>query len=304
LQLKAIESALKLYAERNVTRASAELFITQQGLSRQLRALEEELGVVLFERSRSGLVPTAICERLMPRFKAMQEEYLAAKREIEAHSRGRGRPALPVAFAIGLSHCLDTDFIFDYQKSRREAGIAIEEWSQPACVKKLLSGELELAFLVDPFDRRLVKGIPLAEDYMFAALHRDHPLAASDKPMPFALLDGEDIITGAPDNALRGLFDHFCALTGIKPRIIVSSSYSLNFANAMREDAGIVTVTSRMAASLANPDLVVRRLLTPKPGLMYLCHAAKAPASRERSALIRYVKDYFDATPMARFKED
>jgi DNA-binding transcriptional LysR family regulator len=156
---------------------------------------------------------------------------------------------------------------------------------------------------VNPFDKSLFRSFPLAEDYMFAAIHRDHPLAAVDTPLDFSALDGERIITGAPDNALRALFDHFCALAGIEPQVIVSSSYSLNFANAMSENVGITTVTSAMAARITNPDIVIRRLLTPEPGVMYCCTPLNAGREKERSALLRYVRNYFETTPMHRFKE-
>lgn len=303
MQVKHIESFLRLCGEGNMTRASEGLHITQQGLSRQLRSLEEELGVVLFERSKSGLSPTEICGKLFPHLKRMHEEYEAALGVIEAARRSEARSPLAIAFAIGISHCLNTDFLFDYQKSRKEANLEIGEWSQAACLRKLLEGELELAFLVNPPEDPRLSSIPLAEDYMFAAIHRDNPLAREDGPMDFALLDGERIITGSPDNALRGLFDRFCELSGIRPRIIVASSYSLDFVNAMREDAGIATVTSAMAARIANPDIVVRRLLTPERGVMHASMPRRARREKELSALLRYIKRYFETTPMRRFKE-
>lgn len=302
MQMKFIESFLRLYREANMSRASAQLYITQQGLSRQIQALEKELGVSLFQRSKSGVTPTEICIKLYPHFQAMHDEYSSIVNSA-AEYRREGLPSLPIAFAVGLSNCINTDFIFDYQKKHREINMQIEEWSQGVCIQKLLTGELELAFLVNPFDERLFNITPLAEDYMFAAIHKDHPLAAEDTPIPFVLLDGENIITGSPENALRGMFDHFCALTNIRPRVIVSSSYSLSFANAMTENAGIVTVTSAMAAKITNPDIVIRRLLTPEPGRMFLCTPFRPKREKELKALTEYIFNYFATADMSRFKE-
>jgi DNA-binding transcriptional LysR family regulator len=303
MQIQFIESFLQLYKDRNITKASAKLFITQQGLSRQIRSLERELNVSLFDRSRSGVSPTDICEEVFPHLRKVHEEYLAAARTIEASLQAAGKNSVRIAFAIGISNCVNTDFLFDYQKAHKDVRIEIEEWAQPVCVEKLLNGELELAFLVNPIDQKLLRCVPLAEDYMFAAIHRDHPLAAADTPLEFSQLDRENIITGSPDNALRRLFDRYCELTGIKPRIIVSSSYSLNFVNAMTENAGIATVTSAMAARITNPAIVIRRLLTPEPGVMYCCVPLRVERDKERLSVFRYIKDYFETTPMDRFKE-
>lgn len=304
MQIAFIDSLLELCRERNMTKASERLCITQQGLSRQVQAIERELDVALFERSRAGVAPTEICDRIRPHLERIHEEYGLVLQAIEAARQGEAEGSLSIAFAIGLSHCIDTDFIFEYQKAHRELSIGIGEWSQSACIQKLLLGELDLAFLVNPDAAGRFNAYPLAEDYMFAAIHRDHPLAATDKPMEFSLLDGENIITGSPDNALKELFDRLCALAGIRPRIIVASSYSLAFVNSMTENVGIATVTTAMARRITNPDIVLRRLLTPEAGIMYCCTPLHAMRERERAALLRYVRNYFETTPMPRFKED
>jgi len=304
MQIAFIASLLELCREQNMTKASEKLCITQQGLSRQVQAIERELDVALFERSRNGVAPTEICERIRPHLERIQEEYDLVLKDIEAARHGEAEGSLSIAFAIGISHCLDTDFIFEYQKSHRELSIEIGEWSQPACIQKLLAGELDLAFLVNPDATGRFNAYPLAEDYMFAAIHRDHRLAAVDSPMEFSLLDGENIITGSPDNALKELFDRYCVLAGIAPRVIVSSSYSLAFVNAMTENVGIATVTTAMARRITNTDIVFRRLLAPEPGIMYCCTPLHAKRGRERAALLRYVRHYFETTPMPRFKED
>ena len=237
-----------------------------------------------------------------PHFQKMYDEYAAVLETIDAAGKEE-KKSLSIAFAYGLSNCINTDFIFDYQKEHTEINMKIEEWSQSICIQKLLKGELQLAFLVTPIDQKLFRSFSLAEDYMFAAIHKNHPLAAEDTPFDFSRLDGEKIITGAPENALREMFDYFCEVTNISPRIIVSSSYSLNFVNAMTENAGIATVTSAMARRITNPDIVIRRLLTPEPGLMYCCTPHQTKCGKELTGLLRYVKRYFENMPEKRFKE-
>ena len=60
--LRAFEAAARL---RSVSQAAAELHVTHGAVSRQLRALEEELGLVLFERDGRGIRPNAAGHRLL-----------------------------------------------------------------------------------------------------------------------------------------------------------------------------------------------------------------------------------------------
>ena len=71
MQIKIVHSFLELYKTGNISRTSSQLYMTQQGLSRQIKALEEELGVILFIRNSDGVTPTEICDKLYPYFADM-----------------------------------------------------------------------------------------------------------------------------------------------------------------------------------------------------------------------------------------
>lgn len=300
MQMKFLPSFLILYEERNFSKASARLYITQQGLSRQIQAFESSLDVTLFVRSRHGVVPTPICEALYPVFRHMQDEYEKAVALIE-DSKKQGGKCISVAFAQGISNGGSAEFIFDYQKLHPEMHIEITESTQPVCIQRLLDREIDIAFLVSPIDTAMFNTLTLSEGYMYAAMHKTHPLASGTEPLDFSLMDGENIITGSHQNALRGIFDHFCRLTNIHPHIIVSSNYSLTYVNAMVDNIGIATVTATMARQITNPDIRFRRLLTPEPAYVYCCTPYIKP-EKEISALLGYIKRHFELEPLPRLE--
>jgi len=300
LQMKFLPSFLTLYEERNFSKASAKLYITQQGLSRQIQAFESSLDVVLFERSRHGVVPTPICEALYPVFLRMQEEYESAVSLIAEGKKQNGK-CISVAFAQGISNGGSAEFIFDYQKLHPEINIEITESPQPVCIQKLLDREVDMAFLVTPIDGAMFSATALSEGCMYAAMHKTHPLASGNAPIDFSLLDGENIITGSHQNALRGIFDHFCRLTNIHPHIIVSSNYSLNYVNAMVDNIGIATVTASMALQITNPDIRIHRLITPEPAYIYCCTPYIKP-EKEISTLLCYIRQHFELEPLPKLE--
>lgn len=299
--MKFIASFLTLYEEQNFSKASAKLYITQQGLSRQIQALEDELDVLLFERSKQGVLPTAIGETLYPVFRSMHEEFEKALFIVDENKK-QNRKCISVAFAQGISNSGSAEFIFDYQKLHPEINIEILESTQPVCIKKLVDREVDMAFLVNPIDKALFNAVTLSEGYMYAAMHKTHPLAEGNAPIEFSMLGNENIITGSQQNALRGMFDYFCRLTNIHPHIIVSSNYSINYVNAMTENIGIATVTCAMALQITNPDIRFHRLLTPEPGYVFCCTPHNVKLEKEISALRSYVKRHFELEPLAKLE--
>lgn len=297
MQLKVIESFIYLYQERNISKASEKLYISQQGLSRQIQTLESELGVVLFNRSNSGVEPTAVCKLLYSHYKKMYDEYLCTMSTLNDYKKKISN-SYSVAFAYGVTNSLSSDFMFDYQKQHPKVNLEIEEWSQATCIQKLLKGELDAAFLVTPLDYKLIKCTSLIEGEMNIAVHKSHPLAVGNEPIDFKCLDGENLITGVPENAVRGIMDYFCLKTGIRLRVLISSSNNLNFINSMTENIGIAPVTQTMAAKITNPEIVLRKVIIPERAFLYYCTPQNEDRCKDLADIQRYVEQYFQNTPV------
>ncbi len=68
--------------EENITRAARRLRVSQPPLTRQIRALEDELGVALFERRPRGVALLPTGERLLARARRILAEVEAAKGDV------------------------------------------------------------------------------------------------------------------------------------------------------------------------------------------------------------------------------
>lgn len=296
MHIRYIESLLTLYSEKNISKASQKLFITQQGLSRQIQSLEKELGVQLFERSINGVVPTDICVTLYPNFVQMFELYSQSKNTIK-HYTSEERKSIIIAFAYGISLGLDTEVFLSFQREHPNIYFQVKEWSKQKCIDKLNKNEIDLALLVTPLDLKKFRCHRLAEGYMYVAVNKSHPLAKQEH-VKFKQLDAETIITGSDDNALRELFDYYCDITNTKPNIMFSSSYSLDVINSTTDNMVLATVTPTMAEKITNPNIKVLRLMTPEPGYLYSCTSKTRSKSKEVDLVVKYIAEYFDNYPI------
>lgn len=81
---------LAVVEHKGITSAAEELHISQPALTKSIRQLEDNLGVTLFERMPTGVVPTPFGEILARRARLMDLEYRHALAEIHAIKGGAG----------------------------------------------------------------------------------------------------------------------------------------------------------------------------------------------------------------------
>ena len=89
MELRQIQYFIQLYQDRNITRASKNLYISQQGLSKSVSRLEEELGFSLFDRHTSGVVPTREADALFVHFNKIANSYQELQLAIDALRQNR-----------------------------------------------------------------------------------------------------------------------------------------------------------------------------------------------------------------------
>lgn len=74
--------ALTLAKEQSFQKAAKKCFVTQPTLSMQIQKLEDELDIIIFDRSRKPVVPTAVGEKVLLRFRRVLDEYELIARDI------------------------------------------------------------------------------------------------------------------------------------------------------------------------------------------------------------------------------
>ncbi len=164
--------------EGQLTAAAARLGVSQPTLTRQVRALERQLGVELFRRSRTGAVPTAAGAELVARaaeLLAGWEGALRATRLAAAEAGGE----LRVGFEGSTINLLGRAVVKDF--TRRMPGWRVRlrqnDWFDES--SGLASGELDLALWHAPASMaERYAHAPLGTEERWVVLAADHRLAA------------------------------------------------------------------------------------------------------------------------------
>lgn len=202
---------LTLLAEHGSFRAAAQAaHVSQPALSAGIAELEKALGASVVERSRAGLILTAVGQTAVER----AADILARTEDLVDAARAAGRP-LSGRFRLGVIPTI-APFMLPQALPRLksdypELKLYLREDLTPRLVQGLKTGALEAALIALPYDMAGLDWVHVADDELMAATPADHPLARQEEVEPEAL-DGEAMILLEDGHCLR---EHALAACGL-----------------------------------------------------------------------------------------
>jgi LysR family hydrogen peroxide-inducible transcriptional activator len=215
-----------LARERHFGRAAEKCFVSQPTLSVSVKKLEEELGIILFERSPQEVRVTPIGERIV----AQAERVLAETAQL-GEIAAAGKDPLAGPMRVGVIYTIAPWLLprlVPLIKERAPAmPMILEENFTHRLIEKLKSTELDLAILALPIDEPGLVSQSVYDEQFRVLVPVSHPWAkekAIDAP---DLLDAQLLMLGA-GNCFRDQVMDLCATasreSGISPHVLEGSS--------------------------------------------------------------------------------
>ena len=240
--LRQLRSFVAVAEAGSFTRAAAGLHIAQQSLSQQMRTLELQLGVTLFERSARGTTLTGVGEVLLREARPILAQ---ADRAVEAVRRAaRGEQGeLRVGFLSSVANFVMPPLVRAFRD--RHPGIALhtEELAIATLVAGLREGRLDAALsrppLVDDLATELVLHEPVA-----AVLPDGHPLASRETLTLADLADEPWVLTPrASWPPWHRQYDADYAAAGYRPRVVARGTTPQHLLALVAAGVGVTRLT-------------------------------------------------------------
>ena len=194
MQLHQLAYALAVAEEESFTRAADRLHLAQPSLSRQVRLLEHELGIVLFNRGpgqgRVTLTPDG--SALLPFMQRVLADVEATGAEARALS-GMVRGRLAVGATPSLVTSVLAPALVSFHASYPGIDLSVVEAGSHQLVPQVAAGEVDLALVVEPVTDPLVVTVPLFEDPLVLATATGSALAGRRR-VGVRDLDGLDLV--------------------------------------------------------------------------------------------------------------
>lgn len=177
MELRHLRYFVAAAEEENLTRAAVRLRVSQPPLSRQIRDLEEELGVVLFRRGAKSIQLTAAGRVFLSEARAVLERAEEALRTVRSLAEGVDEE-IQVGYAPSLTVELLPKALRLFHSSCPAVKVQLHDLSTGEMVARLKEGGIDLALMIHPGAQALVglEFTPLRRDRVFVAFAPGHPL--------------------------------------------------------------------------------------------------------------------------------
>lgn len=217
-QLKAF---LRVAQEGRFTTAAKGLGLSQSGLSRQLQALEAELGTRLLVRTPGGGVLTEAGERFLPHAQRALDALAAGTAELEQLST---TPQGPVGLGTlpSVGAYLLPDLVPTFLARHPDVRLKLSEAMAESLEERVAKGELDLAILTLPLRRLDLVAQRLWQEPLVLVVPRGHRLARLKRPVALSEVVDEPFVTIPGMSGTRAL-EAACEARGVKPRVHIET---------------------------------------------------------------------------------
>ncbi|WP_406422863.1 LysR family transcriptional regulator [Streptomyces sp. NBC_00873] len=285
MELRHLSAFVAVAEELHFGRAAKRLQMAQPPLSQQIRRLEKELGVQLFERNTRSVRLTSAGESFLQPARTVLDDLDTAVRAAKAAGRGEyGR--VSIGFAGASSH----ETLPLLTRAVRAAHPALElvmkgQTYANVALDRVADGSLDLGFIRLPVTQPGVAYRVIDEEELVCALPSDHRLAQLDT-VPIGVLAEEPFVSFPANtgSTVRDAMVGACEAAGFNPRVVQEAPDSYTILALVAAGVG-VTLTVTSVQHIQQNGLVYRPLSGPPIRL----RAALAWRADNPSAALRAV---------------
>ena len=188
ITLTQLEYIVAIDEYRHFATAAEECFVTQPTLSMQIKKLEDELGVIIFDRSRQPVVPTDLGAKLIEQARMTLSATQRIK-EIIQEEQQEVEGTLKIGIIPTLAPYLLPVFIGPYIRKYPAVKVEVEELVSEEIIRRLKRDMLDVGLFVTPYHDEKIVERPVFYEEMLVYAHPDSELLKKKE------VGHEDIVT-------------------------------------------------------------------------------------------------------------
>jgi len=265
------------------------LHLSQPSLSQQIRQLEEELGLSLFERNQRKVRLTAAGEALVPRLKMLLASLDEAIGVTQRVHKGIAGP-LNMGFVSTALVGKLPGAMKELQAQYPEIELQLRECEPNEQIAQILQGNLDIGFVHARLEQKALATQILQRDMLMVALPEE--MATEDESVELGTLAQYTSILPSPFTAF-GFYDHVMRayeMAGVKPRKTIYTNLITGGISLVAAGMGI-SVVPQSFEQLRVPGVCYRKLAQTPPAVELLAVWKRENSSRQLARFVEILKN-------------
>ena len=263
MELHQLEYVIALAKYQSFTRAANEINISQSSLSQQIKKLEDELGVKLFDRTTRKVKLTNAGNAFLTHAQKVLMEINQSKKTMKEYlSVSRGQIKLGVLPVIG--HFRITSLLANFQKNYPGVKMQFKEGECHELLQMVMASRVHAAFISEASENPHIKIHRLIRDHAVLVVNSMHPLAANET-VELGELAKEKFIVAHPSSGLYKNFTKACTAAGFEPDILYHCNQVETSLELVRENLGVTVLSSQVAQRYSKRGIGITKILPEIP---------------------------------------
>lgn len=265
MELRHLRYFVAVAEELNFSRAAERLHIAQPPLSQQIRNLEVELGVVLFNRTKRRVELTAPGQVFLEKVHQSIQSIEQAVEAVQRASRGEiGR--LSVGFNSSATYSVLPQILRGFRECYPQVELHLHELTTSQQLECLHQHQIDAGILYLPIESSALKVVSILKERLVVAMPESHPLAVSSQ-LSIRALSREPFII-PPHRLGGGLYSkimQFFQQSGFNPTVVQEAMQLQTMISLVAGEVGVALVPASLQ-NLQRAGVVYRCLqeLTPE----------------------------------------
>jgi LysR family transcriptional regulator, hydrogen peroxide-inducible genes activator len=180
VNIRDLQYVIAVAETRHFGRAAERCFVSQPTLSGQIKKLEDELGVAIFERTNRSVVITPVGESILSHARQVMEQVDAIQQTALASLDPLSGP-LRIGAIPTISPYLMPLILSPLKKQHPQMKLVLSEEITDMLVTRLLNHEIDAALLATPVEEQGIASIPLFDEPFWIAYPRKHSFYDKEK---------------------------------------------------------------------------------------------------------------------------
>lgn len=222
LDIKQLKAIVTVAEVGSVTRAAELLHLVQPAVTRQIRTLEQELGIPLFERTRTGMRPTEAGAIMVGRARRALNELERARAEVQP-TPGVVTGIVTLGLLESTSDLLAEPLVTAVARDHPGVELRLMTAYSGHLQQWLDDGDLDLTLLYDLDSTPSLSARPLVRERLWVVAPPSARLRA-DRPVPFPEAAKHPLVMPTSGHALRRLIDAAAVRSGAAMDVVVQTN--------------------------------------------------------------------------------